>query len=133
MDQLKEGLTRVFDVLSFLYLIACETGLIITYTSNTMIMQAALVYFLVASKAGQLWVERRFSGTAKKRTLYWLAIYSLSLAIMVTVFQCGRLLKPLGEVHYSMRPDLSQKRALITFFSISVVVVLWTIATVHTL
>ena len=92
MDQLKEGLLKVFDSLSILYLLACETGLIVTYSSNTMIFQAVLIYILIASRVGLLWIKRRRSEKFYKRALVCALVYSLALAIMVTVFQCGRSL-----------------------------------------
>ena len=127
MDQLNAVLWPLFNVLCLLYLLACETGLIILYHSKTMIVQGSLVYFECFLL---LTVFARSKPSSLRTAL--LSLYYLALSIIATTFQCGRLLSPFGELHYSLRSDLLQKPD-IAFFSISVVVVLWLIAAGHML
>lgn len=122
MDQLNAVLWPLFNVLCLLYLIACETGLIILYHSKSMIVQASLVYFEC------FLLLTAFSSTKPSpfRTVF-LCLYYLALSIIVTTFQSGRL--GFSDLHYALRSDLS--KGDVALFSISVVVVQWLITAGH--
>jgi len=123
MDQLNAVLWPLFNVLCLLYLVACETGLIILNHSKTMILQGSLEFFECFLLLTVVF-SRTKPSLIRSALLF---LYFLGLSIIATIFQSGRL--PFGDVHYSLRSDLA--KADVAFFSISVVVVQWLITAGH--